>query len=219
MGFKKGWVEYKKTQRATVKKRKASSGKKTSKSSTHSTKASNLSTGGRKMDKIGAMVQKAKLVADFAAPAVGTNLLVHTPWEEKAKNALRRYAGYDLDTGGFNVDWAKPGWQGMIVSVAEDYVDGKTGHAAGLSRYAIADVIEEAIPMLRAHIDASGTFQSTTNHLVNWTKYRTGYCGAGNTFDIARAREFLIAKGARIVLRKSGIASKINRRLPKGLNI
>lgn len=171
-----------------------------------------------KADGIGAMLQKIKVVQDVAAAAEGTNLLVGT-WEDKGKNALRRYAAYDLDTGTFNVDWAKANYEGIAISLIEDYVDRRTGHAAGLSRGAIADWVEEAIPMLRAHLDASGTFHSTTNHLLHWTKYRTGYDGGGNTFDIARAREFLIAKGARIFLRKSGIASKINRRLPKKVNI
>jgi len=217
MGFKKGWREYKKTKRGTAKKRKASAGKKTKKSSKSYSKASNP-VGGRKMEGIGSMLRKVKLVQDVAAAAEGTNLLPGT-WTDKAKNAARRYVAWDYDTGNFNVDWATPNWKGIGVSLIEDWVDGKTGHAAGVSRYAIADLVEEGIPIFRAYVDTTEAEHSTTRRFVRWTKYRTGYDADANDFDIDRAKEFLIAKGIRIGLRKSGIAAKINRRLPKKVNI
>jgi len=172
------------------------------------------------MDKIGKMLQKAKLIQDVAAAAEGSHVILEgQDFKVKAKHALRRYTGYNVDTGGINIDEAMPNYQGIATSLIENYIDSKTGHAAGLSRYAIADLIEEGIPILRAHLDASGTFHSTTNHFLFWTKYRTGYDSMSNTHDLGRAREYLLAKGARIVLRKSGVASWINRKLPKGLNI
>lgn len=220
MGFKKGWAEYKKSKRSTARKRKTSAGKKKAgkKSSRSYTKASNPS-GGRKMDKIGALLQKEKIIQDIAMPAIGTSYLGGT-WEDKAKNAVRRYTGIDIDTGATNIDWAIPSYQGIATTLIEDFVDRRTRHAGRLSRGYIMDWIEEALPKLRAHADASGTFNYGLNFLNYDTKYRNGYDGGSHTWDLSRAQDYLLVKGLRIALQTFGkpLTRRINKVLPKNIN-
>lgn len=223
MGFKKGWREYKKTKRRTKSKRRSPPKKRSYK---RSSRGRSNPSGGRstsKMSKFGKLYKDLRTTSNIFAPAANpfSPRFAGAPIEAKAKRAFRNYFAYDLDTADFNFEYATPTWAGIATSMVNDYFDRKTGTAKRMSKGHLLDIAKEAIPIAEAHFTASGTGNYAWVFADRYNKATCGYSLDNHDHDLGRVTPYATAKGLVWLARTffSPFLSKVNERLPKGLNL
>ena len=230
MGFKKGWREYKKTAgyrrahglKGGTKAKKSSPTKKSPKSSSRPSNPA----GGAKTSataKIGVIVRRARTALNLTAPGWGSMFAPGTrTFEDKLYEAIARYSGYDPASGTVDIESAVPAYQGISISLINDWADRKLRNSARISKGKIFPIISELLPMLRARADVvEGATSPMYEAARHYNKRTDGYDPGNHTFALNRVEEYAVGKALVAVYNKvipQDWKSAANAVLPKGMN-
>jgi hypothetical protein len=179
------------------------------------------------MEKLGAIFKKFKAAFNISAPAQGSATSPSLMGADmKMRNALARYTGVQIpDLGGktyWNIDYCLESWKGIVTEVGVQYFDSKTRHFGNLSRTKLLDVAEELLPMVMAHEDAKDSPTYLTDFARQYHKYTQGYDmhdGRWGGWNFDYMKPYATIKAVRAIGNKTGLIPKINKHLPKGVNL
>ena len=230
MGFKKGWAAYKRTpayrKAHGLKPLKSSTSSATKRSPKSSTRRSNpaggASTGAAA--KIGVIIRRARTALNLTAPGWGSFDPSQTGLNtmDKLTEGVRRYSGYNLLDSTLDLNRAIPAYQGIAVSLGNDWWDRKLRNSARMSRGKIFPLLSEALPTLRARMEVpEGHPNPLFQAAVNYNKRTDGYNPADHTWRLDRVEEYAIGKGLVALYNKMVPRSwkaAANAVFPKGMN-
>jgi len=134
----------------------------------------------------------------FNASAAG--IREFSPWRPsfdlgtKVYNIVLNYTGYNPATGGWQWQNAAPTWQGIGVSVVNDWFDRKTRKSSKITRGKLVHIISEGIPVIQAHLAGSGSSDYAWNFANAYNKHTTGYQMSDHTWDAGRVNLYAGAK-------------------------
>lgn len=176
--------------------------------------------------KLGVIFRRARTALNLTAPGWGAFRPgqggVDGELEGQLARTVRRYSGMNVLTDEFDLRHALPSYEGIGVSLANDWFDRKMRNSARISRGKLFPILSEGIPLLRARLEVP----ASANHPLyeaarNYNKRVTGYDPTTHTHEFRRVEEYaagkLLVAGYNKVVPGSWKAAA-NRMLPKGFN-
>lgn len=226
MGFKKGWREYKKTagwRRAHGLKGGTTAKKNPSKKPSTGSSTSSGGGGSSSTPKLGLLIRRVRTALNLSAPGWGSALQPGTrPLEDKVSDAVERYTSYHPQRGTMNWGPPKEAYQGIAVSLVNDWVDRKLRNSTKISKGKMFNLLAELIPALRARFEVpAGRLHPLYEGACNYNKRTTGYDPQHGYFILDRVEEYATGKALVAVYDKFVPAdwkAAGNRALPKSWN-
>jgi len=225
----RGYATQQKALNAQRNARALGKGKGSRKSSKGSSKGSTSAGGGSTSvtryvkEKWGTLWRKFRTMLNVSAPALNPYHYAYRGMsgEWKMQKLISNYTSYNLGSGTVDFNAAVPTYQGIAVSMINDWFDRRTRKSAKISRGKAIHVITEAIPAIRAHYDARFSPEYAWDFVNSYNKYTTGYSIRHHNWDIDRVKEYAILKIGAMVWDEvvpQSFKAGINRAFPKGIN-
>lgn len=209
------------TARANAAKRSGKPKPRSKSSTSSSNPAGGASTS--KTAKLGLLIRRIRTALNITAPGWGVVLQPGArPLEDKLSDAVARYTPYHPQRG--TIDWGKPkeAYSGIVVSLANDWIDRKLRNSAKISKGKMFNLLAELIPALRARAEVrAGSRHPLYEGACNYNKRTTGYSPQDGYFILDRVEEYATGKALVAIYDKAVPAdwkAAGNRALPQGWN-